>query len=61
MHHARHGAHDDPDRRRPDPSRDDHGELDRHDVAIFGGAGPLLAILAMALVALLSVLLTGGR
>jgi hypothetical protein len=48
----------------PDPDSDatpDDGEddLDRHDVPMLGGAGPILAILAMALLALLAVQLGG--
>lgn len=52
-------THDpDPD---PDATPDDDGEddLDRHDVPMLGGAGPILAILAMALLALLAVQLGG--
>ncbi|GAA0986107.1 hypothetical protein ENKNEFLB_00768 [Nocardioides aquaticus] len=52
--------HPDPD---SDATPDDDGEddLDRHDVPMLGGAGPILAILAMALLALLAVQLSGTR
>lgn len=46
----------DPD---PDPDPDGEDDLDRHDVPMLGGAGPILAILAMALLALLAVQLGG--
>lgn len=47
---------DDPDLD-PDPDGDD--DLDRGDVPMLGGAGPILAILAMTLLALLAVQLSG--
>lgn len=55
------GAPREPDNSTDDPDLDPDGvdDLDRGDVPMLGGAGPILAILAMTLLALLAVQLGG--
>ncbi|VXC43433.1 hypothetical protein [Nocardioides sp. AX2bis] len=55
------GAPHEPDNRTDDLDPDGPDDLDRRDVPMLGGAGPILAILAMTLLALLAVQLTGTR
>lgn len=60
------GAPREPDNSTDDPDLDpdpdlDGDDLDRGDVPMLGGAGPILAILAMTLLALLAVQLGGIR
>lgn len=55
------GAPREPDDATHDPDPCGPDELDRRDVPILGGAGPILAILALTLLALLSVQLAGTR
>lgn len=55
------GAPREPDDHMHDPDPYGPDELDRRDVPMLGGAGPILAILAMTLLALLAVQVTGTR